>query len=234
MCGRYTLRASRTKITEVLPLFEVPELEPRINIAPTQPVPVARIRREPLTREVTFLRWGLVPGWVDDLKSTQPLINARAETVARKPSFRAAYKYHRCLILADGYYEWQKVGKLKQPYFIRLKSDAPFAFAGLWERWERDGNALESCTIITTDASAQLQALHNRMPVILKPADHERWLDPENQTGAGLSDLLVPYTPEEMEWFPVNTRINKAGSSDLRFEDLLPATNGSELSEPLA
>jgi putative SOS response-associated peptidase YedK len=226
MCGRYTLRTNREKIIEVLPLFEVPELEPRINIAPTQPVAVARILPEPLTREVVLLRWGLLPHWVDDSRAGQPLINARAETVAKKPSFRACYKHRRCLILADGFYEWQKVGSEKQPYFIHLKSDEPFTFAGLWEHWERDGNVLETCTIITTDANALMQPLHNRMPVILKSDDHERWLDPHNQTGAGLSGLLVPYADEEMELFPVDPRINKSSASDLRFEDLLLTGNG--------
>ncbi len=214
MCGRFAFRSTRKKVTEVLPLFEVPELQPRYNIAPTQPVAVARIVPESLRKEVTFLNWGLLPGWVDDPKVGQRMINARAETVATKPSFRAAFKRRRCLILADGFYEWQKVGNKKQPYFIHLKNNELFTFAGLWEHWERNGNVVESCAIITTEANELIQSLHIRMPVILPSSVHERWLDPQNQTGSGLASLLVPYPKEEMAYFPVDTHVNNARNED--------------------
>lgn len=214
MCGRFAFQSTRKKIQEAFPLFEVPELPPRYNIAPTQPVAIARITEEPPQKEVTFVQWGLVPSWVKDPKVGQRMINARAETVAQKPSFRAAYKNHRCLILADGFYEWQKVGKTKQPYFIHLKSDEPFAMAGLWEHWEGDGLVIESCAIITTEANPLVQPLHVRMPVILPAQHYDNWLDPNNQTASGLSDLLVPYPQEEMELYEVDSSVNNARNDE--------------------
>jgi putative SOS response-associated peptidase YedK len=208
MCGRFTLSTSPQKLTELLPLFDIPDLAPRYNIAPTQPVAAARIVPGPDRREVALLRWGLVPSWAEDPSIGNRMINARAETVAEKPSFRAAFRKRRCLILADGFYEWQKVGGKKQPFFIHLRDSEPFAFAGLWEHWERDDQSLETCTILTTAANELVRPLHERMPVILAPEAFDRWLDPANQTAAGLAELLRSYSAEAMALYPVDTRVN--------------------------
>jgi putative SOS response-associated peptidase YedK len=214
MCGRFTLTTSRKQVAEQFPLFEVPDLEPRFNIAPTQPVAAARVLAEPERREVVLLRWGLIPSWADDPAIGNRLLNARAETVADKPSFRSAYRKRRCLIPADGFYEWQKLGKQKQPYFIHLRDGALFAFAGLWEHWERDGQPVESCTILTTTANELVRPLHERMPVIIEPRDYPRWLDPGNQTAAGLDVLLRPYPAEAMGLYAVSTHVNNPRHED--------------------
>lgn len=210
MCGRFTLATEKHEIAEQFSLFDVPELEPRYNIAPTQLVVAARIISEGPTREITHLRWGLIPSWADDPKIGSRLINARAETVAEKPAFRAAYRKRRCLVLADGFFEWQKTGSKKQPYYFRLHDGVPFAFAGLWEYWEREESRIESCTILTTAANDLLRSVHDRMPVILHPADYEQWLDPANQTAAGLATLLRPFPATAMIARPVSTNVNNA------------------------
>ena len=208
MCGRFTLRTPAKDIAEVFQLLHALELSPRYNIAPTQPVAV--VRQIDRHREISMMRWGLVPSWSKDPKSGPPLINARADTVATKPSFRSAFKSRRCLIPADGFFEWQKTGeKTKQPFYIRLAKDHPFAFAGLCEHWGgSDSSAIESCVIITTDANETLRPLHDRMPVILREADYDRWLDPKAQDAGNLGKLLKPYPSEEMTAFPVTTFVN--------------------------
>ena len=180
MCGRFTLRTPASAIAEQFSLLEVPDLQPRFNIAPTQPVAVVRVD-SPLPlgeaqgarfaqRELVFLHWGLVPSWADDPKIGNRMINARAETAAEKPSFRTAMRRRRCLIVADGFYEWKTVAKRRQPMFIHLRDGRPFAFAGLWESWEgADHSALESCTILTTSANDLVRPIHDRMPVIIAP-----------------------------------------------------------------
>ncbi len=208
MCGRFTLATSPAKLTELLPLFDVPELPPRFNIAPSQPVAVARRLPDRARGEVVLLRWGLIPAWADDPAIGNRLINARAETVADKPSFRAAYRKRRCLVLADGFYEWQKTGARKQPVFIHRRDGGPFAFAGLWEHWERDGRTIDSCTILTTAANELIRPLHDRMPVILQRGDYDRWLDPANQTAAGLEALLRPCPADLLGFHPVDARVN--------------------------
>jgi putative SOS response-associated peptidase YedK len=168
MCGRFTLRTRPADLVEVFELLREPELTPRFNIAATQPVAV--VCQVDKHRELSLMRWGIVPTWQKDPKSGPPLINARGETLATKPAFRTAFKKRRCLIPADGFYEWQKIAgaKVKQPYYIRMAKDRPFAFAGLWERWRGlDDATLETCTIVTTTPNALLEPLHDRMPVIL-------------------------------------------------------------------
>ena len=176
MCGRFTLRAPASVIAEQFALFEVPPFTARFNIAPTQPVPVIRMRPGPSlrarrgSRELVWLRWGLVPGWAKDPAIGSRLINARAETAAEKPAFRTALRQRRCLVAADGFYEWQQAGRTKQPYFIHLRDDRPFAFAGLWEAWEGADHAwLETCTLLTTGPNDVVRPIHDRMPVILPP-----------------------------------------------------------------
>jgi putative SOS response-associated peptidase YedK len=210
MCGRFTLRTPPKDLIEVFQLLHTLEMMPRYNIAPTQPVAV--VRQGATCREMSLLRWGLVPSWAKDTKIGASLINARADTIATKPSFRTAFKRRRCLIPADGFYEWKKgEGKTKQPFYIRLKKDYPFAFAGLWEHWEGpDNSAIDSCTIVTTDANETLRTLHDRMPVILREEDYDRWLDPKIQDPTELGELLKPYSSEEMTAFPISTLVNNA------------------------
>src|SRR5262245_29450802 len=177
MCGRFKLSANRQRLKDTFPLWEIPEIEPRFNIAPTQSVLAVR-QQENAKPQGAFLRWGLIPSWAKDNKLSASLINARADSVATKPSFRTAFKRRRCLILADGFYEWRKGNAPKQPFHIHRRDGEPFAFAGLWEIWGGEQPALESCTIITTDANEVIRPLHDRMPVILDQRDYARWLDP--------------------------------------------------------
>jgi putative SOS response-associated peptidase YedK len=192
-------------------LFLFPEAatpEPRYNIAPTQTVATVRAPSGIDKREFAFLRWGLVPSWADDPAIGNRLINARSDTAASKPSFRSAFKHRRCLVLADGFYEWQKLGSKKQPHYFRLRDGKPFAFAGLWERWEKLGPPVESCTILTTEANDVLRPVHERMPVILDPKDYNLWLDPSPQKPEALQALLRPYPAAEMNGYPVSPLVN--------------------------
>jgi putative SOS response-associated peptidase YedK len=209
MCGRFTLRTPARDLVEIFELLREPELTPRFNIAPTTQVAV--VRQVDKHRELSMMRWGLVPTWQKDPKAGPPLINARGETLATKPAFRMAFKKRRCLIPADGFYEWQKIAgaKVKQPYYIRFAKDGPFAFVGLWERWRGPDDAtVETCTIVTTTPNALMESLHDRMPVILSDEDYDRWLDPKNEDVAALQDLLRPYPAEEMAAFPISTLVN--------------------------
>jgi putative SOS response-associated peptidase YedK len=211
MCGRFTLSANAQRLHETFPLFEIPALTPRFNIAPTQPVLAIR-QEDGAQPRAALLRWGLVPSWAKDKKTAASLINARADTLASKPAFRTACKSRRCLILADGFYEWQKAEKkaVKQPYHIHLKDGRPFAFAGLWERWHGEEPALESCTIITTDANDAVRPLHDRMPVILDPRHYTRWLGPGDADPSAFDQMLRPYPAEEITLVPVSTYVNNA------------------------
>lgn len=167
MCGRFTLRVPAAELVEIFRLLRRPDVQPRYNIAPTQPVAV--VRRIDRGRELSMLRWGLVPSWAKDPKIGARMINARAETVATKPAFRTALRRRRCLVPADGFYEWAKsAGGTKQPHYITRRDGRPFAFAGLWESWDGpDGSSIESCTIVTTEANDLVGRIHDRMPVIL-------------------------------------------------------------------
>lgn len=206
MCGRYTLRLTPSELAEFFDLFRQPEFGPRYNIAPTQQVAV--IRQSDGNRELSEMRWGLIPSWAKDEKIGSRMINARSETAAEKPSFRAAFRRRRCLIPADGFFEWQKVEGGKQPYLIGLLNDRPFAFAGLWERWEHpQGDAIESCTILTTTPNELLADIHDRMPVILSDDAYDPWLDPTCDPDA-LQELLTPYPPDELQMTPVSTVVN--------------------------
>ncbi len=215
MCGRFTLRATREELAALfqLPMEAIPPWIPRYNIAPTQPVLGVRVLRH-RHREMTFFRWGLIPSWADDPGLGSRLINARAETVAERPAFRAAFRRRRCLIPADGFYEWRRVDGQKQPYLVQLHGGRPFAFAGLWERWERAGTVLESCTLITVPANARVAPLHDRMQAILARADYGLWLDPQEQDRERLLALLQPYPASEMEAVPVSRRVNHPRNDD--------------------
>lgn len=208
MCGRFTLRTSPQEVAKTFQLADadVPLFSPRYNIAPTQQVLAIRLRDG--KRQASFLHWGLIPSWASDPSVGNRMINARGESVADKPSFRSAFNRSRCLVVTDGFYEWQKTGKAKQPFFIRLKKDQPFAFAGLAEHWHRGDQTIDSCTLITTDANDLMADIHDRMPVILSPADYDLWLDPEFQDKAKLQSLLRPYLDGEMTAYPVSTIVN--------------------------
>ncbi|MFW9788865.1 MAG: SOS response-associated peptidase [Candidatus Thorarchaeota archaeon] len=207
MCGRFALLTHAEAIIERFGVEEVIKRpEPRYNIAPSQNVTVV-VQRE--TRQLTEMRWGLIPFWAKDVSIGNRMINARAETVAEKPAYRSAFKKRRCLILADGFYEWQKVGKVKIPTHIRLKSRGPFAFAGLYEYWKtKSGKMLESCTIVTTTPNELMKSIHRRMPVILSPEHEAAWLDPTNEDVSELMKLLQPYNPAVMEAYEVSEYVN--------------------------
>lgn len=208
MCGRFTLRTPMTRIAKIFGLDETTDIEPRYNVAPTQQVVAIRLDPAAENRELALLRWGLIPRWADDPSIGNRMINARAETVAGKPSFRQAFKKRRCLVVADGFFEWKKIGGKKQPYYIHLKDDQPFGFAGLWERWNREGEEIQSCTIITTEPNELMKPIHNRMPVIVQSTDYDRWLDPDFEDGKALQQVLRRYPAELMEAYPVSTLVN--------------------------
>ena len=212
MCGRYTLKTPLNVLTERFDIEEAPSsITPSYNIAPTQHV--ATVLSENGKRKLEMLRWGLIPSWAKDPEIGNKMINARAETVAEKPSYRKAFKKSRCLILADGFYEWQKTDSGKQPFHIRMQGGSPFAFAGLWESWDK-GDGLRSCTIITTDANDLVGEVHNRMPVILHPEDYEMWLDPDFEEREPLTTLLKPFPAEAMETYVVSRRVNKPSNNE--------------------
>ena len=208
MCGRYTFTVDMDSLQTAFPWLIVPgQLGPRYNIAPTQNVPVVANNGR---NTVEFFRWGLVPHWAKETKIGNRMINARSETLAEKPSFRAAYRRRRCLVLADGFYEWRKETRAgKTPMYVRLQSGVPFAFAGLWETWHSPNDETWlTCTIITTTPNSLLENIHNRMPVILKPDAYEQWLDVTEQRPDRLGGLLKPYPASEMVAYPVSRLVN--------------------------
>jgi putative SOS response-associated peptidase YedK len=216
VCGRYTLKTPVKALAEEFSLFDPPpSLPPRYNIAPTQPVAAVRQAADGGGRELVRLRWGLIPSWADDPKIGYRLINARAETAADKPAFRSAFRHRRCLVPADGFYEWRPVNGKKQPYYICRRDGGPFAFAGLWEQWQgADGEVIESCTLLTTPANDLVRPIHERMPVILKPEAYAPWLDPHSHQPERLHPLLRPYPGEEMTTYPVSHRVNNPRNDD--------------------
>ena len=221
MCGRYTVRSIQP-VAELFGISLPPEFRPRYNIAPTQDVLVVRSLADSAaagvahrSRHGDMLRWGLVPSWAEDPSVGNRMINARAETAAERPAFRDAMKRRRCLVPADGFYEWQKQegSKRKQPYLIHMKGDRPFAFGGLWERWGRGDDRLETFTILTTSPNEKVAPIHDRMPVIVPPGEYDRWLDP-SLGAADVAGLLRPYPPEEMETRAVGTLVNNPANDN--------------------
>jgi putative SOS response-associated peptidase YedK len=208
MCGRITLRATPEDLGSHFGVSKVDCL-PRFNIAPTQDV--ATVRDSGQGRELVFLQWGLIPSWAKDKKIGAKLINARAETVAEKPAFRSAFKHRRCLIPADGFFEWKKEGAKKQPHYITLQDGGLYALAGLWQECRSEGGeAIRSCTIITTRANDLIQPLHDRMPVILDPGDYAEWLDRMPRPKEELMSLLRPFPSDKMRSYPVSSMVNSA------------------------
>lgn len=222
MCGRFTLAIDRQKLEQAFPDFAPPaEVRSRYNVAPTQPVAVVPNNG---ANRIEYFSWGLVPSWAKDPKMGNRMINARSETAHEKPSFRAAFKRRRCLVLADGFYEWRKIEgqKAKIPMHIRMQDDEPFAMGGLWEEWHgADGSLILSCTILTTTPNELMQPIHDRMPVIVPSEAYDEWLAPGDKTRDQLEHLLGPYPANLMRAYPVSTLVNSPKNDTP--EVLLPA-----------
>ena len=221
MCGRFAQRSDPKRLAREFKVSDVPEVEPRYNIAPTQDI-LGVIESED-NREMKFFKWGLIPSWAKDAAMGARLINARSETVEEKPAFREAFKRRRCIIPADGFYEWQRTKGHKQPFFFQMKNETLFGFAGLWERWQgAEGQVIESCTILTTEANEVLRPVHDRMPVIVHQDDYALWLNEDVRKRELLKDILRPYPAEGMIRYPVSTAINS------------PLNQGAQLIERMA
>lgn len=207
MCGRLVIDLSPEMITEIYGIIKKidRELNPRYNVVPSQTIPIVREDVEG-NRELTFVRWGLIPSWAKDISIGNSLINARSETAAEKPSFRSAFKRRRCVIPSGGFYEWQRQdGKRKQPWYFRMADGSPVSIAGLWEHWQgSDGQIIESCSILTTSANELMAPIHDRMPVILSHEDHATWLNPKLTDGAPLKALCRPCPADLLNAYPVS------------------------------
>ncbi len=237
MCGRYSLTTAPEALRRLFEFDTTPNLEPRYNIAPSQSAPVVRMASTGATtgnttetaagaangaaRELAMPRWGLIPSWAKDASIGHKMINARSETVAEKPSFRSAFRHRRCLVPADGFYEWRTEGDIKQPFRIGMAGGGPFAFAGLWESWPGDGDddgeaggAIETFTILTTEANRKLHPIHPRMPVILAPEAYQTWLDGRPETTERALSLLRPFADEKMAFYRVSRRVNSPRNDD--------------------
>ena len=217
MCGRYRLSRHKQILEEWFdsPADRETDWSPRYNIAPTQPVPVIRHDPRQPMRTRSLLRWGLIPSWSKDASGAARMINARSETAATLPAFRDALKSRRCLVPADGFYEWQRTGKAKQPYCFEVNDGTLFAFAGIWDRWPNPTGAwIETCSIFTTTPNAVTSPVHDRMPVILDPDSYDLWLDPGFKDAVAVSDLLKPFDARLMRCFPVSARVNQVANDD--------------------
>ncbi len=215
MCGRYTITSAPEAIRALFHYPEQPNFPPRYNVAPTQPIPIVRLVEG--KRQFALVRWGLLPSWVKDPKNFALLINARGESVADKPAFRSAMKRRRCLIPADGFYEWKAVSGRKAPYFVRLKSGAPMAFAGLWETWTGpNGEELESAAIVTTEANRTLAPIHSRMPVILAPEAFDLWLNTADVDVKTAAALIATAPDNWLEAYEVSTAVNRTANDNAK------------------
>lgn len=223
MCGRYRLSRRKQLVEEYFDTADCQDdWNPRHNIAPTQPVPVVRQNPTKPARELSMMRWGLIPHWAKDPAIATSTINAKSETAATKPAFRDPLKFRRCLIPADGFYEWKRTGTSKQPFCFEVNDGELFAFAGIWDGWKNaEGQWIKSCSILTTVPNSVTSAVHERMPVILVPDYYDLWLDPEMQNSSAVSELLKPYDARLMRCYPVSTRVNHV------------ANDGAECSQPV-
>jgi len=237
MCGRYTLSTPGERLAEVFGVEESLELEPRFNIAPTQMAPVVVAGTESTTPVMRGLRWGLVPHWADDPAIGNRMINARAETIDQKPAYRDSFRHHRCLVPADGFYEWKKIGTHKQPFFFSRGNGEPFAIAGIWARWTRGSEPLESYALITTEANTRVAAVHHRMPVLLEEADWGAWLNAEGSAVTALKELLCPAAADVLQSYAVSTFVNSPANDSSRCVEALlreeqPEPPGPDPSDP--
>lgn len=213
MCGRYSMTKREEELVDRFNieqlLLEGNEINARYNVAPTQKVPV--ILDQDGQRTLAVMKWGLIPFWTKDIKKSKPIINARTESIAEKPFFKQAANKRRCLIPADGFYEWRKENKEKIPMFIHLPERALFAFAGLWDQWKSpDGDVIRTCTIITTEANDFMTPVHDRMPVFVRPDQEKRWLDPEIKDVEQLRDILVQLPNDALEMYQVSSDVNSS------------------------
>ena len=215
MCGRYRLSRRKQLIEEYFDSAGEDDWAPRYNVAPTQSVPIIRQHPAEPRRELSLVRWGLIPSWAKDASGAARMINARSETAATTSAFRDALTNRRCLIPADGFYEWKKSGKLKQPYCFEVNDGKMFAFAGLWDRWkDPSGQWIKTCSILTTTPNAVTSAVHDRMPVILDPDSYDLWLDPGLHDVRVVSEMLKPYDAQVMRCYPVSSRVNRVANDD--------------------
>ena len=231
MCGRYFIVMTPADMRNQFGYRDMPNFPPRYNVAPTQPIPLVRMWEG--QRQFMLMRWGLLPSWVKDPKAFTLLINARGDTVNEKPAFRNAMKYRRCLIPADGFYEWKRDGATKRPYLIRMKGGAPFAFAGLWETWAGpNGEEVDTAAIVTTDANAVLAPIHHRMPVILAPDKFDAWLDFAHVNPANAAALLVPAPAAAMEAFEISPAVSRVANDGPEIQQPYTAPQSAVLTLP--
>lgn len=231
MCGRYFIVMTPAEMRNQFDYPDMPNFPPRYNVAPTQPIPLVRMWEG--KKQFVLMRWGLLPSWVKDPKTFTLLINARGDTVNEKPAFRNAMKYRRCVIPADGFYEWKRDGATKRPHLIRMKSRKPFAFAGLWETWVGpNGEELDTAAIVTTDANAVLAPIHHRMPVILPPETFDMWLDCANVSPVAASSLLVPAPADAMEAFEISPAVSRVANDGPEIQQPYTAPQSAELMLP--
>jgi putative SOS response-associated peptidase YedK len=215
MCGRYRLSRRKQLVEEYFDASGDEDWNPRYNIAPTQPIPVVRQHPKEPCRELSFMRWGLIPSWAKGMSAAAGMINARSETAAAKPAFRDPLKFRRCLVPADGFYEWARRGTSKQPFCFEVNDGELFAFAGLWDRWrDPTGQWIRSCSILTTTPNAVTSLVHDRMPVILQRDDYDLWLDPGMTDVEAVSHLLKPFDACVMRSYPVSSRVNQVQNDD--------------------
>jgi putative SOS response-associated peptidase YedK len=234
MCGRYAIITAPEAIRHLFGYHDRPNFPARYNVAPTQPIPIVRLQSG--QRQFALVRWGLIPAWVKDPKTFTLVINARGESVLDKPAFRNAMKRRRCLIPADGFYEWKRTGDAKQPYFVRLRSGAPFAFAGLWEAWTGpNGEEMETAAIVTTTANRTVADIHDRMPMMLTPDRFEAWLDCDRVDDRTAAGVICPLPDDAVEAHPVSDAVNRVANDN---PDLItpvePALPAAKLSRAAA
>jgi putative SOS response-associated peptidase YedK len=215
MCGRYRLSKRKQLVEEHFDAAGEEDWEPRYNIAPTQPVAVIRQHPKEPVRKLSLVRWGLIPSWAKDASGAAKMINARSETAATQPAFRDAFQLRRCLIPADGFYEWQRQGSAKQPFCFEVNNGELFAFAGLWDRWKDSaGTWMKSCSILTTTPNVVTATVHDRMPVILDRDNYDLWLDPGMKDAKVVAELLKPFDARLMRSYPVSSRVNSVANDD--------------------
>jgi putative SOS response-associated peptidase YedK len=211
MCGRYVITSSPAAIRALFGYPEQPNFPARYNVAPTQPIPVVRLHEG--KRQFVLMRWGLIPSWVKDPKTFSLLINARGDSVIDKPAFRAAMRRRRCLIPADGFYEWKETGGRKRPYFVHLRQGGPFAFAGLWETWTGpNGEEMDTAAVVTTSANRTLAAIHDRMPVVVPPEAFDLWLDSAKVDAQTAAALIAPAREDLFEAYEISTAVNRVAN----------------------